>query len=34
MNIAKGVNYKKLAADTEGFSGADLRDTFVVEDWK
>ena len=25
MNIAKGVNYKKLAADTEGFSGADLR---------
>ena len=25
MNIAKGVNYKKLAAETEGFSGADLR---------
>ena len=25
MNIAKGVNYKKLAANTEGFSGADLR---------
>jgi proteasome regulatory subunit len=25
MNIAKGVSYKKLAAETEGFSGADLR---------
>ena len=25
MNIAKGVNYKKLAAETDGFSGADLR---------
>ena len=25
MNISKGVNYKKLAAQTEGFSGADLR---------
>ena len=25
MKIAKGVNYKKLAAQTEGFSGADLR---------
>ena len=25
MNIAKGVNYKKLAEGAEGFSGADLR---------
>ena len=25
MNISKGVNYKKLAAETDGFSGADLR---------
>ena len=25
MNLAKGVNYKNLAAGTDGFSGADLR---------
>ena len=25
MAIAKGVNYKKMAAETDGFSGADLR---------
>ena len=25
MNIAKRINYKKLASETEGFSGADLR---------
>jgi len=25
MNVAKRINYKKLASETEGFSGADLR---------
>ena len=25
MAIAKGVNYKKMAAETDGLSGADLR---------
>ena len=25
MSIAKGIDYKKIAAETEGLSGADLR---------
>ena len=25
MNVTKGMNYKKLAAETDGFTGADLR---------
>ena len=25
MSIAKGINYKKIASETDGLSGADLR---------